>query len=332
MQFSKFASDIKSGKFSSVYFFTGVELYLHNYARSELRKTVLKPGSEDFDLEILDGSEIAIDRIFSALRTLPMISERKLVLVNKFDEIDSRHYEKLLDFLKKETLNRLVLALFYEKKPDFGPKSVLTKIRDEFSWVNLSPQGSAEFVKTIEMMTPNRKINANLASFLAGSGVDLWQIKNWLEQAQSYTEEGDELTVDSLREFVDLSGTADIWRLENAVGYRNIKEAQFLLQDLLRNKEKPGSILWRLKDMFFYLDVICKMRAHRMTPEQFSKELNLHPFRIKNYSAYSKNFSKEMTAKALLKIQETDLRLKTSSGDPRSIFIELLDGIIGEKK
>lgn len=332
MQFSKFASEVKAGKFASVYLFTGAELFLHNYARIELRKAVLSPGSEDFDLEILDGSEIAIERISSAVRSLPMISERKLVLVNKFDEIDSRQYEKLFDFLKKDSINKLVLALFYEKKPDFSKKSILTQMRDEFSWVNLSPRGSAEFVKIIELMVPNRKINANLASFLADSGVDLWQIKNWLEQAQSYTDDGQELTIDSMREFIDLGGTADIWRLEEAVGSRKIKKAQFLLQDLLRNKEKPGTILWRLKDLFAYLDVICKIRARRQVPKKFSSELNLHPYRLDKYIAYSKNFSKEMTAHALLKIQETDLRLKTSSGDPKSIFIELLDGIIGEKK
>ena len=193
MQFTKFASEVRSGKFASVYLFTGAELFLHNQARSELRNTVLSPGSEDFDLEILDGNEITIDRIITSVRCLPMISQRRLIIVGKFDEIDTRKYTDLYKFLTEDSLDKIVLALFYEKKPEF--KSALIKMRDSFAWVNLSTPGSSEMVNIIEGMIPDRKVDAKLASFLAESNVDLWQIKNWLDQARSYTADGQLLTI-----------------------------------------------------------------------------------------------------------------------------------------
>lgn len=331
MLFTEFAAGIEAGDIKPIYFFAGSESFLHYRARELLKSAIISPGSEGFDLDVMEGSEYQFDKLRAALRSLPMMSKQRLLILKRFDEIDSRHYGKILDVLK-EDLSRMVVALCYEKRPLFRPKSSLMEFRKRFSWVDVSTPRSHEFTKILNSMVPEMEIADNLASFLAESGVDLWQISIWFEQASNLSGNGGKLTLETMQEFIDLGGTADIWRLIDKVGERDLKKAQILLQDLLRNREKPGAILWPLKDLFLHLNLMCKIRVRGANPENYREKLKdeMHAFRFNKFSQQSRRFTVGEVENALLRIQETDLKLKTSQGDPNSLLIELLDGIIGE--
>ena len=327
MLFSKFASDIKEGRLEPVYFITGAEPFLHHQARLLLKSALLANGSEDFDLEILEGDELELDRFFSALRTLPLISSSRLLMVKRFDLVDSRYYRKILDVLQKEKIPRLVITFCYEDKL---PKSgILGEFSDKFCWVDASTPRSREFSKMLQNLLPGKEIDASLTGFLAESGADLWQINIWLQQAAALTEENESLTLDKVQELVDLGGITNFWSLEDAIGARDVKKAQILLQDLLRFREKPNNILWRLKDLFIHLHTIGKIKSKDKNPFDFQKEIGLHQFRLKRYISASNNYSLQQLESALIKIQEADLRFKSSGGEPETILIELVDGIVG---
>jgi DNA polymerase III delta subunit len=181
-------------------------------------------------------------------------------------------------------------------------------------------------------MLKGRKIEPNLLSFLAESRVDLWQISNWCEQALTLINDDIPLNLETLKNFVDLGGTADIWRLCDAVGKKELKQAQILLVDLLRNREKAGNIVWSLKELFIYLNLFCQIRAKGGKLEPYQERIALHPFRFRNYSSMSVNFSVMETEHALWKLQDIDEKLKSSQIEPETLLVELIDDISGKKE
>jgi DNA polymerase III delta subunit len=209
---------------------------------------------------------------------------------------------------------------------------VLSDFQGAFTYVDVSPPRGAEFEKALKYISPDCEIDAKLASFLAESGADLWQINIWLEQGANLVEKPGRLTLEALQDFIDLGGLASIWNLLDAVGEREVQKAQILLQDLIRNREKPSILLWHLKELFFHLNLICKIRQRGVNPEKFRAELTkkyIHDFRFNKFCQQSLNYSVAEVEQALLKIQESDLKLKTATNtDPNSLLIELLDAIV----
>jgi len=333
MLFSEFANRLESGEIEPVYFFAGSEFFLHNLGRKLLKKKIIEPSSEDFDFELIDGNDYQFEKLANAIRSLPMMSSNRLVIVSRFNEIDGRQYKKILGLFENVSYSGLTVAFNYEAKLDSRQKSSLAQFKEKFSFVDVSSPKSREYMKLLKFLSPDREIDANLAGYLAESGVDLWQISIWFDQAANLTDPNEKITLDKLQDLVDLGGTADIWRFEDAVGKRDLQEAQILLQDLLINHEKPGTVLYRLKELFVHLDLMGKIRHARANPDKYRRELDkeILSFRFNKIYSYSKNFSVDNIENALLKIQETDYLMKTSGGDQNSLLIELLDGIIGRK-
>ena len=329
MLFSGFTKSVEEGKIKPVYLLTGEESYLHHQIQLILKSKVLTAGSEDFDFETLDGGQFQYENYVNAVRSLPIISPRRLVVFKEFQEVDARSMKPLFAELEGD-LSKIVIVYSYVKKPAFSDKSLLTAIKDEYAWVDLShPRNFKEFNYILRWMLCGKNIDAKLAAVLSESKVDLWQISAWLQQAKDYMDEGATLTLEALQEFADISGIADIWKLTDAVGRRDIKEAQYLLHTLLRNNEKPTFIIWSLKELFIYLNTISKTKRKYGSADSFAKAVNLHQFRYRKYLEACAKFTIEEIENALYKLQESDIRIKSTSGEEESLLVELLDDIIG---
>lgn len=330
MLFSQYIQKVKKGGIDSVYLLTGEESFLHHHAQHLIKTALIAPGAEDFDFEVFNGSEFRYDSFVNGIRALPLLSERRLVVLKRFDELNSRQIPAVIKELEGD-LSKVVILFCYEDKVNFSKKKVLEKMRDRFTWVNLAPPKSAEFDRVLKWMLNGRRIDANLTAFLAECGADLWHIGGWFDQASDFIGEDQPLTLKAMEKFIDLGGFADIWRLTDAVGSKDIKQAQYLLHNLLRNREKPNFIMWGLKELFIHLDPICKIRRRGERIDSFASASKLHSFRLRKYSEMSAKFTTSETESALMKLEETDLKLKTSAGEPESLLVELLDDIIGRK-
>lgn len=330
MLFSQYIQKIKKGSIDSVYLLTGEESFLHHHAQHLMKTALIASDAEAFDLELFDGSEFQYDAFINGIRALPLMSQRRLVIFKRFDKLDSRQIPSVIKELEGD-LSKMVILFLYEEKVDFRKKTVLEKMRDRYTWVNLAPQKGAEFERVLKWMLDGKKIDANLTAFLAECGADLWQISGWLEQASDFIGENQPLTLEAMEKFIDLGGYANIWRLTDAVGNRDIKQAQYLLYNLMRNREKPNFIMWGLKDLFIHLDPICKIRQQGGRLDSFAKTTHLHAFRFRKFNEMSVNFTPSETESALAKLEKTDFKLKTSAAEPESLLVELMDDIIGRK-
>ncbi len=83
-----------------VYFIYGKERYLVDRALDALRKRAVDPAMRDFNYELFQGKDGNPDRILNAARTLPMMANRRLVLVRDLDAMKADDQAKLIPYLE----------------------------------------------------------------------------------------------------------------------------------------------------------------------------------------------------------------------------------------
>ena len=77
--------ELQKGAPGQLYVFYGEEAYLREFYLDRLKKVLLPPGLETFNLHAIPGKECTLQRLTEAADCLPMMSERTLVAVTDFD-------------------------------------------------------------------------------------------------------------------------------------------------------------------------------------------------------------------------------------------------------
>ena len=76
------------GEYKSVYLFHGEEEYIKKSALERLRGDILPAGLEALNETILEGA-VSADRVIEAAETLPMMCDRRLVVVKDWGPLMS---------------------------------------------------------------------------------------------------------------------------------------------------------------------------------------------------------------------------------------------------
>src|SRR5665647_1171974 len=83
--FKTFQKSLESGTFPSVMLLYGKEDYLVNWALKALTSALVEPAVLVMDRICISENEISVSQIVSACQTVPMMSLRKLVIVEGCD-------------------------------------------------------------------------------------------------------------------------------------------------------------------------------------------------------------------------------------------------------
>ena len=73
-------AELEADRVRSSYLVVGAEPLLRDDALEAIRDAVLADGSSDFDYERLDGGMVAGAALLDAVRTLPVLAPRRLVV------------------------------------------------------------------------------------------------------------------------------------------------------------------------------------------------------------------------------------------------------------
>ena len=83
--FSSLKKDISENKIGRLYLFEGEESYLKEYYLNLLSEKLIPKGNESFNLHIYDERSINPDSLLDSVESLPVMSDRKLVIIRDFD-------------------------------------------------------------------------------------------------------------------------------------------------------------------------------------------------------------------------------------------------------
>ena len=125
INYSAAAGQLSSGKPSPVYLICGDDGYLRRRCLETLKEAYKPDVLPEFNYTEFDGAECTVDEISAAAETLPMMAERRMVIVKDLDAaaISADQYRKLETFLGSVAGNDSCVLIFFQVSVKASAKS-----------------------------------------------------------------------------------------------------------------------------------------------------------------------------------------------------------------
>ena len=110
---------ISSGKIGNLYFFYGEEQFLLENKLKAIKSKIVEKDFEEFNYEKLDGKKVSAEDIETALLSVPVMSEKKMVVVsntNIFGNAKTKDFTKVCEAVSD--IPEYMTVIFTEKEFD----------------------------------------------------------------------------------------------------------------------------------------------------------------------------------------------------------------------
>lgn len=319
-----FRKELKS-KIRTCYVFFGEEDYMKSFAVKLAVETISPEPSFSFFNEIrLDALSYSPDALLDSMMPLPMMAERKIIIVSgldmgtmRSDEIDAlcSTLEKLEDF----DYNTVIISVASDRlDPGILPKkpsSTLKKLGECAVLVNFEKNSPAKLAAWVGKHFEHNGVSASpdvCAFVIERCGRDMFILAGETDKLAFYVKQNGRDTV-TREDVINVATPAteyDAFAFTNAIGARKKEEALSILRDLKMKKTDPILIMGEVTKTLCDMTAVATLNADGLTTGEISSILKIHEFRI---SMILKNRPRPEVCKILLsRCRDADLELKST--------------------
>ncbi|RQD68413.1 MAG: DNA polymerase III subunit delta [Tindallia sp. MSAO_Bac2] len=313
-----------------VYLITGEETLLMKRFIQRLQERLAPGGMEDFNLTRFEGKDFSIDTLLESCETLPVMCEKKLVILKnpwflepKGGGLESREEEKLKKYLKFPPDNTC-LAIYCETKPD-GRKSITKMLKKTCCVVDFQRLKEVELKKWIQAECAKRgksisagaliELIRNFDYLSRNPSQSLYDISGEIEKLAAFIGTKQEITDDVVRESSIYTFQNDVFELIDSLSKKKANETQVRFRKLLADGEPAMKIIAFLRNQFKTMIRVKEMEQNGYTASKIATKLKQHPFAVKKSLKYSKNFEENKLIELLNYFTQLDRKLKSGKMD-----------------
>lgn len=300
------------GEFAAAHVIAGEERFFVERATAALRRAVVGAEGDAFNEEVFQGKGGSAKRILEAARTLPMMAQRRFVLVRGVDQLSDADQEQLAGYLDNP-VDTTCLVLTADKLDGRSKLARSAKKLGVLSTaVPLKQSGVRRFIEG-EARQRKLQLRADAAAALADAlGTDLAAIDDALERLELYVGPGNAIDLAAVEACVSRARVESIWALVDAIGLRDRRTALGAAASLLSAGEPPLRILALIARQ---LRMVARVRGALqagMAPQEAARVAGAPPFKAQELAASARRFAPRTLAQAFCVVAETDLALKGS--------------------
>ena len=321
---------VREGAPKRLYLFYGEEAFLRDDCLDLLKKAILPPGLEEFNLHAAQGKECSVDWIEQAVDCLPMMSERTLVVVTDFDlfGLGDEAKERLIKILSglPDYCCLVFVCDLLAYKP--GAKDRLAALlKKEGALVNFQRQETGQLAGWIcrQFEKAGKSLDsadAEYLIFLVGDlmhdlSAEIGKIAAYAAHPRVTRADMDAVAIPKVE--------AVVYRMTDAMARKDFDRAASVLADLLHSREAPAMILSAMGKYFqqlytarLYLDA-GKGRDDLMALWEMKSG-----YPADKLMDAARRFSLPWCRYALRRCYETDTVLKSSYGQEGEVLTGLL--------
>lgn len=202
MKWNEFFTEIKDGAFRQAYLFTGAEDFVKREALEKLRAAILPVGLEALNETVLE--DVSADRIIAAAETMPMMCDRRLVIVRDWAPLlggkskdEENETARILDWLN--TPNGECTLVFYMREEADSRKKLASEMTKKGFTVNfdqLTDQEIARWVTSRLKPFKKKMSAAAIQQLVFTAGRELTRLDGELSKLTAYT--GDRPAIDEV--------------------------------------------------------------------------------------------------------------------------------------
>lgn len=308
------------GSLDPVYVLVGTERLLIERAVDAVRKAVDDMGAPGFNIEVFDGKGLEASRVISAARTLPMMADKRLVLVRRFDAMTPTEQNNLAAYLDDPSDT----ACFVMTADKLDGRSKLGKAaKKKGVLIDAKPLRGRELREFIRAEATARDHNIApqaIETLLDAVGDDLAAIDDAMERLSLFVGAGQRIDADAVMQCVTRIRVESIWSLVDAIGLKDRKKGVAAAQSLLDDREPPLRLLAMVARQ---LRIVARMRealSEGLRPQDAAKRAGAPPFKAGDLTESARRFTAESLGRAFELIAETDRALKGSKRPPDVIL------------
>ncbi len=318
---------IKDGT-AGLYVLYGEETYLtEQYARLIAKHTV-DEAFDAFNLQRFDGQHLPLEQLEEAVESLPMMADRKCVMVRDYD-CGSGDTDRLIALISDIPDSCVLVFWQMTVQPDKrkkGWKAVLDAAQKSGTVMQFERKTAAEAARMLASGAKRR--GCTLATEDALTIVEL--AGNDLQQLTSELDKLCALAVDGVitRAVIDTACTrnleAKVFDLSKLIISGNGTAAYTLLGQLFAAREEPVSILGVLSGAYadLYRAMVARnagVPADSLAPD-FKSTYKGKEWRLRNAARTVSRLSTEMLRDCVAILADADTALKSGRGDGRVIL------------
>jgi DNA polymerase-3 subunit delta len=333
MSFKEFERILQRGKeVGGQVFFYGSEAYLLDRAVRLFVETHLDESSREYGRVILDGENSTWADIENALKTMPMFTTRKVIILSHPGHLSGPARSALTEYFSQPCLNTWLglvePQVDWRKKPFKEWSEMMVRVQCE----PLTDEELSQWISDTVEAEGFRIAPESIRVLEAVSDGDMQIIIGILEKAFLLTEPGDAVTQEILQ-----TATGDSCRytwdsLLSAMASRDFSALWSVVDYLQKQVPSPT----------FFTQILSRSFQGALLAQQFQGEI---PFDINVYKSIgyfgksrtliqnmARGYSREEIEEALRSIRQADRELKTSSKSSGPLIQALLAKIILSEK
>ena len=320
--YKRIQSELAEGSLKNILLFYGREKYLIRWACGRVKETFVQPASEFFDFVRIDGTAADAEEIIGACETMPMLSERKVILVEDFDESEGRG-ERIAEYLKEFPPHALLLLLC--DAPDKRKKlyKAAAKYGSTYDFDRLPAPLLRSFL--------SKRFRAAGKTFdpdLTGLFIDLsgyydrdsdYTLDNLVNDAAKETALSESrITAEDIENAVAGNIARDVFAFSDALTSGNRGEALRMLRSLLEYGENVFKLLGLICSQYETILAVSEMRGDGLSLTQMKSVLGIHEFRIRKALGPASRCDAGKLRRTLMKAYEAERKIKTGTADPET--------------
>jgi len=320
---------LEKGDLRNCYLFCGMDELLIKENIKALIKKVINPNFIDLNYMKFDGSSLeSFDPVINACETLPFMSEKKVVLVYRasfFGEDKNKlstEFKTIHSYLKNLPKHCILIFYYVFKSKRDKPGRKIYSVDKDICIVKADKVKGKQLENKVQEFFYERgkdikKLDLRIFCSLMNEN-NLSIIENEVEKLCCYTY-GRNIEREDMKKMFLRSGDEDIFDLVNAISDKKIKDALYMLNELMYKGYKISYILSMVERQFNLLFKIKICLEERITKEEIMKELN-----IKSEYGYSimvkqsKKFTINQLKKAVTLCLNTEKKIKSLSIDEKT--------------
>jgi DNA polymerase-3 subunit delta len=263
-------SALEKRTFDRVYLFHGDDDYLKEEKIRALIDRATDPGTRDFNLEVRRAGEVDAGALGLALDSLPMMAERRLVILRDVTALKKDARTVLANYLARPAADTLLLLVAGAgTKPD----AALMEAAMAFEFRPLNDSELAKWVAH-HASTLGVTIEPRAAELLCGAtGNDLALLSGEIDKLRSYAN-GAEIGEAAIEAVVGVRHGETLGDLLDLVAQRKSVNAVALLERVLAQPKTTGvSIVMALTTQTLAIGWLLAARERGLAQHQFEREL-----------------------------------------------------------
>lgn len=321
---SKFQADLKAQHIAPLYLFYGEEDFLVKQLIESLQNAVLQPGDEDFNLDVLYGSEADGAAIVNIAMSFPMMAERRLVLVKDFHQLDDKGLQLLVKYAEKPSPTTCLCLTSSKLAANKSGIKKLKQLAKSIETKRLYDNQIPAWIKT-HVKERGYSISEEAASLLQiNVGNSLRRLSSEIDKIELLKKEDKSISVTDVEAIVGATKEFNVFEFCDSVADGDMSKSLRILQRLLELGESPIGILVMLTRHFTIMIKAKEMVLKRASRNDMASALKINPYFIDKYISQSKKFRREQLQLVFQCLLLADRHLKSSYQKPKLIIESLL--------